>query len=150
MKKYQRILLAVDQSDIAHAVIESAADLISDETEVLLATVVDYPGTLGAINEEALINEDIYRAEDWLRQLSDKHRNVFRIAKKFTQRVYVGTPARLVAHDIPVEEKIDLTIIGKTSRTSIMDKIFLGSTAKMITEDSICDVMVIKTKKRSM
>lgn len=150
MKKYNRLLLAVDYSEIAHEIIKSADDFITEDTEVILATVVDYPGTLGAINEEAIVDADMHKAEDWLRELADTHRAIFRRAKSFKEKVYVGNPGRLIAHDIPIEEDIDLSVIGKTSHTSIMDKIFLGSTAKTITEASVCDIMVVKTKKRSL
>lgn len=148
MSKYKRLLIAVDNSKMAPSVVESAAELVDRQTEVLLVTVVDYPGTLGAINEEAIIESDLKNAEDWLRHLKTTYQGKFNQAKSFQTHVFVGNPCRQIAHDIPIEEKMDLIVIGKTSRHSLMDQIFLGSTAKAITQDAVCDVLVVKTKIR--
>lgn len=150
MSKYKRLLVAVDHSNMAKSVIESAADLVNEKMDVLLVTVVDYPGTLGAINEEAIIESDLKAAEDWMRELKSTYEHLFAKAKSFNTRVCVGNPSKLIARDIPTEENTDLIVIGKTSRHSLMDQIFLGSTAKAITQDAICDVLVVKTKIRTI
>lgn len=145
MSKYKRILIAIDGLDMTDSVVNTALEWVDNQTEVYLVNVVDFPGTLGAINEDAIINKDIETAKELLTHIVQKHPNLMEQAKKVNQRVVVGNPHQMIAKDLIKEHDIDLIVIGKTSQTSLMDKIFIGSTAKAIVEDAMCDVIVVKT-----
>ena len=145
MSKYKRILVAIDGLDMTDSVMNTAKEFVTSETEVFVVNVVDFPGTLGAINEDAIINKDIDIAKDLLTHVVERHQGLVNQAKSVNKRVVVGNPHQVIAKEFIREHDIDLIVIGKTSQTTLMDKIFIGSTAKAILEDALCDVVVVKT-----
>lgn len=145
MSKYKNILIAIDGSEMSDAVMEAAKEVIHEDSNVYVETIVDYPGTLGAINEDAIIESDYEKAEKDLAEIIARHPDLKLLAKSFVAEVQVGNPHKMLAREIPDELGIDVIVIGKTTKTSLMDKIFIGSTAKAIVADARCDVIVVKT-----
>lgn len=144
MSKYQRILVAVDGLSMTKKVMETAIEVCHHDTEVYLVNVVDYPGTLGAINEDAIITKDEANAKQLIEDLVDDYPALIEKAKQVIPRVIVGNPHEVIAKDLPKDFDIDLIIMGKTSHHSLLDKIFVGSTAKEVLAAAPCDVLLVK------
>lgn len=149
MSKYQRILVAVDGLDMTDSVMKTALEVCNPDSDVYLVNVVDFPGTLGAINEDAIINKDVAEAKALIERLMKKYPSLKDKAKSVTTRVLIGNPHELIAKDFPRDNNIDLIVMGKTSHNSLLDKIFVGSTAKEVMENAICDVLLVVTGEQS-
>lgn len=144
MSKYHRILVAVDGLDMTDSVIKTALEFTGLDIEMYLVKVVDFPGTMGAINEDAIISQEVDGAKYLLKDLIDRYPQLEECSKAVHPRVVIGNPHHVIAQEFVNDNDIDLIIIGKTSHTSLLDKIFVGSTAKAILEDAVCDVIVVK------
>lgn len=145
MSKYHRILVAIDGSEMSASVLQTAEEFVQADTEVYIVKVIDFPGTLGAIDEKEMIQSDYVKAEKEVQAIIDAHPEITKQAKEVNIEFPVGNPTRIIAEQFPEEHNIDLIIVGKTTKTSLLDKIFVGNTAKAIVENADCDVIVVKT-----
>ncbi len=148
--KFQRILLAVDDTPCSHKVIEYAKDLISDTTSVALITVIPptSPASYGAdplLGQQPIVVPEvseiqIQTAQDYLDGLSESFTNaqeVFTFSK-------IGNIREEIL-DLSQEWSADLIVMGSNGRSGF-DWFISGSVSESVIRKSHCPVLVIPSK----
>ena len=144
MAKYRKILVAIDLSDEAKQVLDTAVGLRQDhEAELLLVHVVE-PASI-AYGGEYMI--ELGKSQDELNAAAEEHLTTY--AKDYDieasqQIVTVGHPATEI-HRLAEEHDIDLVVIGSHGRRGLK-KFILGSTANGVVQGASCDVLAVRVK----
>lgn len=136
-----RVLVAVDDSEIAERVLEYAFEA-HPNAEVTVLHVVGTPtGMMGEATALSLtedfeqeIDEDARELFDAARELAADHDS------ELTTTVGVGRPARAV---LDRAGEFDVVIIGAHEGT-IVDRLLVGDVAKKIVQDSPVPVTVVQ------
>ncbi len=148
--KFQRILLAVDDTPCSHKVIEYAKSLVSDTTSVALITVIPptSPASYGAdplLGQQPIVVPEVSEiqaqtAQDYLDQLSESFvdaQEVFTFSK-------IGNIREEIL-DLSQEWSADLIVMGSNGRSGF-DWFISGSVSESVIRKSHCPVLVIPSK----
>jgi|SRR5690606_5390353 len=148
--KFQRILLAVDDTPCSHKVIEYAKDLISETTSVALITVIPptSPASYGAdplLGQQPIVVPEVSEiqvqtAQEYLDGLSESFTNaqeIFTFSK-------VGNIREEIL-DLSQEWSADLIVMGSNGRSGF-DWFISGSVSESVIRKSHCPVLVIPSK----
>jgi universal stress protein A len=144
MKKYQRILLAVDlHSECDKITIERVADLAKTyNSEVCVIHAVEHIHAYGIAQAyPAVLNFE----EDMQRIAREELAKVGAQLNIPASRQYVefGSP-KIVILDKAAEIKADLIVVGSHGRHGL--SLLLGSTANAVLHNAHCDVLAVRVK----
>jgi universal stress protein A len=144
MKKYSRILLAVELDPKADSRVISEGKMLSEHyaAPLTLLHVVEHLSNYGAAYgvsagvdiEEILVNE----AKASIKKLGQKL-NV----PESNQLIKVGPPSQIII-ETAKEKGIDLIILGSHGRHGV--RLLLGSTANGVLHGAHCDVLAVRLK----
>lgn len=148
MKKFHRILLAVDDSPCTQKVINYAKEMISnEETSIALLTVVPptSPASYGAdplLGQQPIIVPEISEI-----QQNNAEQYVAKVAEQFRQNFEVFTFTRIgnIKEEILLladEWSADLIIMGSNGRSGF-DHFISGSVSESVIRKATCPVLVI-------
>ena len=148
MNDYSNILVAIDFSEAANAVIERAKDIARrNNTGLTLIHVVEYLPPIDIAYEPVMSSswvvdegELITQAQSNLEKFCDQHG-----LSKDQQEVVVGTP-KFEITEYAKQHKCDLIIMGSHGRHGF--GLLLGSTANGVLHHMPCDVMAIKIEDK--
>ena len=143
---YKKILVAVDTSDEADAVMAAAKEMTGDETAgISLVTVikpltgfyVDMYATLGDIG--GIESQAVAHATNFLSELADRHG-----VKAEAVKVIIGAPA-VEIRELAEEMAADLIVMGTHGQHGL--GLMLGSTANAVLHGVSCNVLAVKIRK---
>lgn len=148
--KFQRILLAVDDSPCSHKVIEYGTGLVSEDTSVALITVVPptSPASYGAdplLGQQPIVVPEVSEiqmqtAKDYLNKLSDS----FAHAKEVFTFSRIGNIREEIL-ELAQEWSADLIIMGSNGRSGF-DLFISGSVSESVIRKAHRPVLVIPSK----
>jgi len=148
--KFQRILVAVDDSPCSHKVIEYAQDLVSDNTSIALITVIPptSPASYGVdplLGQQPIVVPEVSEiqlqtAQDYLDRLADS----FTSAKEVFTFSKVGNIREEILEQCE-EWSADLLVMGSNGRSGF-DLFISGSVSESVIRKSHCPVLVIPGK----
>ena len=139
------VLIAVDQTDMADLILKRSLELLPANANIFLVHVIDKATTLGqgVINSERIFQSDQKEAECFLNELLAKY-PLDQKFKSFHKVIVSGNPSDQLAQIFADKEHIDYLVIGKTTNRGLLDKIFIGSTAKRIIEETKHNIILIQ------
>lgn len=148
MKKFRRILLAIDDSPCTEKVVSYAKEIISNEdVSLALLTVVPptSPATYGAdplLGQQPMIVPEITEI-----QQNTAEKYVAKIANEFNSSYAVFTFTRMgnIKEEILIladEWSADLIVMGSNGRSGF-DHFISGSVSESVIRKSICPVLVV-------
>lgn len=145
---YLHVLVAIDFSEISNKVIRHALDVAGRfEARITLLHVVDYvpplgyaddfsPTPLPDINEEELIAN----AERSLAEMAERHG----LDDSAERIAMIGAPKEDIIR-IAAEHGADLIVIGSHGVRGL-DRL-LGTTARAVLNDAVCDVLAVRVSR---
>lgn len=141
MSEYKKVLLCTDFSDNSAKAAERAVKLTSDSgAELTVLHIVTYvPPSYVGVEIPAKYASGEYlteKAAEHLDSWCDEH-----IGIACRKSVRSG-PAKTAIHDVEVEEKPDLLVIGAAGESGLV-RVF-GSIAAHVVRHAECDVLVVK------
>lgn len=147
MADYQNILLAIDFSDTAKAVIRQALKLAdADRSKLTLIHVVEYLPPIDVAYEPVLTsswsideNELAEQAKKSLEKICTEQK-----LEQAKQVVVIGTPKHEICQ-YARDHQCDLIILGSHGRHGL--GLLLGSTANGVLHEMPCDVLAVKIKE---
>lgn len=148
MKKFRRILLAVDDSPCTEKIVSYAKEIISnEEISLALLTVVPptSPATYGAdplLGQQPIIVPEITEI-----QQNTAEQYIAKIAAEFSSNYEVFTFTRIgnIKEEILLladEWSADLIIMGSNGRSGF-DHFISGSVSESVIRKAICPVLVV-------
>ncbi|MEK6978302.1 MAG: universal stress protein [Candidatus Hydrothermarchaeota archaeon] len=151
-----KILVPVDESDYARAVVEAAGELAKRyEAQVLLLHVFNerkykmYEQMYEEMNEEVKGAIPLRTTEDFKQDATILAEGVGSALKGKGLRAKalgrVGDPAEEIVK-VAEEEKVDMIVIGFKGATNV-ERFLIGPTAKFVAEHAHCTVMIVKGKR---
>lgn len=148
MNDYSNILVAIDFSDAANAVIERAKDIARrNNSGLTLLHVVEYLPPIDIAYEPVMSSswvvdegELISQAKANLQKFCSKHN-----LDKAQQEVVIGTP-KFEITEYAKQHKCDLIIMGSHGRHGF--GLLLGSTANGVLHHMPCDVLAVKIEDK--
>ncbi|WP_281646890.1 universal stress protein [Parendozoicomonas sp. Alg238-R29] len=144
MSLYQHILVAIDLTEEADAVLEKARSIAEANNAKLTLVHVVEPlsvayGSDIPLDLTTLQDEITQQARERIAKLADKIH-----VEKGEQHVVYGRPEREV-HRIAEEADIDLVVVGSHGRHGLA--LILGSTSTSILHGASCDVLAVRVGK---
>jgi len=143
MSLYKKIVVPIDPSVDSNQIIEKAQQLLADDGDIYLVTVVDYPYNFGGayyppsmIDVQTIQNQTI----DWAKKRLMEMAEAFGIDAD-NNRVFLGSIAKKIkehASDISA----DAIVMGTHARQGL--GLLLGSTTNGVLHGTPCDVLAIK------
>ncbi|MCA5004882.1 universal stress protein [Sphingobacterium bovistauri] len=148
MKKFHRILLAIDDSPCTQKVVNYAQEFIADkETSIALITVVPptSPATYGAdplLGQQPIIVPEITEI-----QQNTAEQYIAKVASEFssTNQVFTFTRIGNIKEEILIlanEWSADLILMGSNGRSGF-DHFISGSVSESVIRKATCPVLVI-------
>ena len=137
-----KILIAIDEVEMAETIVKTACNLIDRQnTEITLLNVLETT----CAEEELFLREP----ENFIKHESLK--SEYYVIENFLEQnnfdfkglVFVEGIASEVILKMSKEQKYDLVVIGCNEK-NVLEKILLGSTSYKVIRDSKCSVLVVK------
>lgn len=136
-------LIAVDTTDMSQCIIQRSLELIPKDSNVDLITIVEQPTSLVSddLYIDQLIQKDYDNAEIFLQELVNSYslKNAF---SKLNVEVIKGNIIHVLQNIID-QNDLDYLIIGKSNKTKLLDKIFVGSTTNKILSEIKQNIIII-------
>jgi len=149
--KFQRILIAMEESPLSHKVIEYAKALqINNETAIALLTVVPPvpPDQLGfdpILGQTSVVVPELIDVENAIAEnFLDKFKFDFPEVREFITFTKVGSIKQEILA-LAEEWNADLIIMGTHGRTGF-DHFLSGSVSESVTRKATCPVLIVPTK----
>ncbi len=144
MAKYRKILVAIDLSEEAKQVLETAVGLRQDHNaELLVVHIVER----ASIVYGGVYMMELGKSQDELNTAAKErltaYANPYNVEAS-RQIVAVGHPHTEI-HRLAKEHDIDLVVIGSHGRRGIQ-RFMLGSTANGVLHGATCDVLAVRVK----
>ncbi|MFW0731056.1 universal stress protein [Enterococcus raffinosus] len=136
VKKYQKVLVAVDGSVQSISAIYEAVDFVKESgggVFVLLVTDVLQIGKDSEVSK--IIEEDMTALQEQVMSIID-NTVFYRIIRK------IGTPKTEIVK-FADSEMMDLIVIGSTGRHGL-EKVLIGSTTSYVVSNASCNVLVVR------
>lgn len=151
-----KILVPVDESDYAKAVVEAAGELAKKYgAQVLLLHVFGerkhkmYEEMYEEMNEQVKGAIPFRRVEDFEQDATILASGVGAVLKgkglKAKALGRVGDPAEEIIK-VAEDEKVDMIVLGSKGATNV-ERFLIGPTAKYVAEHAHCTVMIVKGKR---
>ncbi len=144
MSVYKHLLVALDLSDEAGAVLEKGKEIAEQNNAKMTIVHVIEPlsvayGSDIPLNVTTLQEEITEHARDRITSLTEKI-NI----EKGEQHIVYGRPEKEI-HKIAQETDVDLIVAGTHGRHGL--SLILGSTSTAILHGSCCDVLAVRVNK---
>jgi nucleotide-binding universal stress UspA family protein len=141
----RRILVPIDFSEHAEAVVEWAAHLAEEhESEIVLLHVYHLPVEFQQM-EGAYLPSDFWNSvkEEAKRQLSAYGDRLRARGLRVSEEAREGYPATVIEEEVE-RQSADLVVIGSRGRTGLKH-LLLGSIAERVVQKAPCPVLTVKT-----
>ncbi len=145
---YENILVAVDGSPEADWAFRKAIEIAKrNNAKIIVAHIVD---TRTYANVEAYDRGSADRANEYAEELMEKYRQAALEAgvNEVTYEIDFGSPKVKVPKEMAKNHNVDLIICGATGMNAV-ERFLIGSVSEHITRYAECDVLVVRTKKKS-
>jgi nucleotide-binding universal stress UspA family protein len=140
MNRSPRLMVALDGSSFAEAVLEPAVELANAlAAEVLLARVVAAPALLEEAGEPACLQEELARAQAYLDGIGGK----LPVAGTVTTHVRAGKPPVAGLERLARDEGADLVALATHGRGGLA-RLALGSTTTAMLQQSPVPLLVVR------
>lgn len=150
-QKFQRILIAMEESPLSDKVIEYTKALhINNETAVALLTVIPPvpPDQLGfdpVLGQTSVVVPELVDVEQEVADnFLDKYKQDFLGVSEFITFTKIGSIKDEIL-DLASEWNADLIVMGTHGRTGF-DHFISGSVSESVTRKATCPVLIIPTK----
>ncbi len=144
MAKYRKILVAIDLSEEAKQVLETAVGIRQDHNAELLVVHIVEPASI-AYGGVYMI--ELNKSQDELNTAAKErltaYANEYNVEAN-NQIVAVGHPHAEI-HRLAEKHDIDLVVIGSHGRRGVQ-RFILGSTANGVLQGATCDVLAVRVK----
>lgn len=136
-----RILVPVDESEPAERALEYALETHPDAEIIVLHVVGEPSGMMGGATSLALSDDIDEAAQEQAQEVHDRAREIAdENDAEIRTAVEVGSPSRAIVQHA---EEYDLVVIGRHSKGSITDRLFVGNVAEAVVEGSPVPVTVV-------
>ncbi len=144
MAKYRKILVAIDLSEEAKQILETAVGLRQVHNAELLVAHIVAPASIAY---GGVYMMELNKSQDELNTAAKErlatYANEYKVEAS-QQIVSVGHPHAEI-HRLAEEYDIDLVVIGSHGRRGIQ-RFILGSTANGVLQGATCDVLAVRVK----
>ncbi|MGT2908097.1 universal stress protein [Streptococcus dentiloxodontae] len=146
--KYQRIMVAIDGSYESELAFFKGVNVAKrNDAELLLVHVID----TRALQSVATFDTYIYeKLEEEAKQVLADYEKQAREAglTKVRQIIEFGNPKRLLAHDIPNKEGVDLIMVGATGLNTF-ERLLIGSSSEYILRHAHVDLLIVRDSEKT-
>ncbi|MGX7013543.1 universal stress protein [Vagococcus silagei] len=137
---YKRILVGIDGSEESEKAFLEAVDVAKENEATLYLAWINTETNRNPNQDQFSSKEQlIYDRKVLKKELEAKEQGV----EKVVPIVLSGDPKKYLSQSIPNEHKIDLIVLGATSK-GLLTKLLIGSTAKYVVEHAQCSVLIAK------
>lgn len=131
----------MDDSELAERALEYALETHPDAEITVLHVVGEPSGMMGGATSLALSEDIDEAAQEQAQEIHDRAREIAdEDDDEIKTDVEVGSPARAI---IQHAEEYDLVVIGRHSKGSITERLFVGNVAETVVEGSPVPVTVV-------
>lgn len=141
---YKNILVAVDGSDEAELAFQKAVSVcLRNKAHLLIAHIIDTRAFQNIASfDETMVEQATGMAKQTIAEYVD-------FAKKqgltdVKELIEYGAPKPLISKEIPVENNIDLIMLGATGLNAV-ERLFMGSVSEYVIRHAPCDVLIVRT-----
>ncbi|MGX7352460.1 universal stress protein [Enterococcus canis] len=143
MKKFQRILVAVDGSETSERAFKEAVSLADGDTTLHVLYVIESTGNYFgeiALNTPQMYDEVIEKQE---RKMEDRQAKALaQGVGEVVTHVEYGSPKEIITSYSKGAEPVDLIVIGRTGLNAL-EKLLVGSTTNYVINHANCNVYVV-------
>lgn len=140
---YERVLVAIDFSDVSRTAVDAATEIAPNATIHLLHVYdVMFEGKMLYANvDERIIQQyrDAADAEAW--RMMDAFVTTLPRHERFVAKVRSGSPARTILSEAEAL-RADLIVMGKRGRSEL-NELFLGSVSENVVHESSRDLLLV-------
>lgn len=143
-QNYKRILIGTDGSDEAKKALRKAVELAKQNDAALLVVhVVDVRSYRGFETFDGTLPD---QARKKAKALLEDYRVTAQESglEKIETLLKYGSPKKVLAQELPREEKVDLIVMGATG-LNVFDRVLIGSVSSFVMRSAICDVLIVRT-----
>ena len=146
--EYNRIMVAVDGSEMAELAFKKAVNIVKRNKGTLVIThVVDTRSVTLFPQYDRPINHS-----QFLEQSTDAASNTIELYKEWAEDrgldsvetlLKNGSPRTELSETLPTENNIDLLVMGATGLSAI-ERAFVGSVSQFVVRNAPCDVLIVR------
>lgn len=146
--EYNRIMVAVDGSEMAELAFKKAVNIVKRNKGTLVIThVVDTRSVTLFPQYDRPINHS-----QFLEQSTDAASNTIELYKEWAEDrgldsvetlLKNGSPRTELSETLPTENNIDLLVMGATGLSAI-ERAFVGSVSQYVVRNAPCDVLIVR------
>ena len=143
-QEYTRVLVGIDGSEEAKIAMQKAVEIAKrNHATLVIAHVVDTRTYQGFSTFDGTLPERIRKE---IKATLEEYRLLAEKAglEKVKALLKYGPPKKMLAQDIPMDENIDLIVMGATGLNAI-ERAFLGSISGFVMRHALCDVLIVRT-----
>lgn len=149
VQKYEHILVAVDGSYESELAFEKAVNVaLRNNAELVLTHVIDTRALQSVATFDTYIYDKLEQeAKEVLSDLEKQARE--QGITNIKQVIEFGNPKKLLAHDIPEREHIDLIMVGATGLNTF-ERLLIGSSSEYIMRHAKVDLLVVRDSNKTL
>lgn len=149
IEKYEHIMVAVDGSYESELAFNKGVNVAKrNDAELILVHVVDTRALQSVATFDTYIYDKLEQeAKDVLSELERQARHLG--ITNVRQVIEFGGPKKLLAHDIPEREKVDLIMVGATGLNTF-ERLLIGSSSEYIMRHAKVDLLVVRDNDKTL
>ncbi|AGM99531.1 universal stress protein [Streptococcus iniae] len=149
IEKYEHIMVAVDGSYESELAFNKGVNVAKrNDAELILVHVVDTRALQSVATFDTYIYDKLEQeAKDVLSELERQARHLG--ITNVRQVIEFGSPKKLLAHDIPEREKVDLIMVGATGLNTF-ERLLIGSSSEYIMRHAKVDLLVVRDNDKTL
>lgn len=149
IEKYEHIMVAVDGSYESELAFNKGVNVAKrNNAELILVHVVDTRALQSVATFDTYIYDKLEQeAKDVLSELERQARQLG--ITNIRQVIEFGSPKKLLAHDIPEREKVDLIMVGATGLNTF-ERLLIGSSSEYIMRHAKFDLLVVRDHDKTL
>ncbi|WNZ88103.1 universal stress protein [Streptococcus iniae] len=149
IEKYEHIMVAVDGSYESELAFNKGVNVAKrNDAELILVHVVDTRALQSVATFDTYIYDKLEQeAKDVLSELERQARHLG--ITNVRQVIEFGDPKKLLAHDIPEREKVDLIMVGATGLNTF-ERLLIGSSSEYIMRHAKVDLLVVRDNDKTL
>lgn len=143
-QQYDNILVAIDGSYEAEVAFHKAIEIAKRNKATLNILHVIDTRTFQDVSsfDSTMVEQVTETAKKSIAQYSKTAKE--QGAKNVITKIEYGAPKTIIARKYPMDNKINLIVIGATGLNAV-ERLLIGSVTEYVTRNAPCDVMVIRT-----
>ncbi|HLQ39655.1 MAG TPA: universal stress protein [Tetragenococcus sp.] len=148
LQQYKKIMVAVDGSTEAELAFQKAINVAKrNQAHLLLVHVIDTRAFQNVNSFDSILAEQATElAKKSLNQYCEQAKKAG--VTDIDTTIEYGSPKVIIAKQIPMEQEVDLIMLGATGLNAV-ERLFIGSVSEYVIRAAQCDVLIVRTDEHN-